>query len=305
MRKILILSLAMSIGLTASFAASSHVGTSGAQFLRIGASARPTGMGEAFAGIADDANAVYYNPAGIAFLERPELTAMHAQWFLDMNYEYGAFAFPTEYGAFGVQAATLKVEDHVKRGLDESNQGTFNAMDAAYGISYARAATPWLSFGGTVRFIDQEIDTAQAEAWSGDVGTMVKIRRIPLSIGLAVKHFGEKLRFVEESDPQPLTVDLGFGTSLFRDKLLFGLDFIKVRDTDLEVAVGGEWRQKLMGEFRYALRTGYNSIGTDADGANGLAVGGGIGFKQFDLDFAWVPLGDLGNTFRYAAVVKF
>ena len=50
---------------------------------------------------------------------------------------------------------------------------------------------------------------------------------------------------------------------------------------------------------------GYKSLATDADGANGLTLGAGVGFRRLDLDFAWVPMGDLGNTFRYAALFRF
>ena len=44
---------------------------------------------------------------------------------------------------------------------------------------------------------------------------------------------------------------------------------------------------------------------TPIDIASGITLGGGVGYKLFDIDFAWVPFGDLGNTFRYTAHVKF
>ena len=47
------------------FAAFSKVGTVAAPFLKISVG-RPTGMGDAFTGIADDASAMFYNPAGLA-----------------------------------------------------------------------------------------------------------------------------------------------------------------------------------------------------------------------------------------------
>src|ERR1041384_41659 len=88
--------------------ASSKVGTSGAQFLKIGAGARPTAMGDSFVGVADDINAIYFNPAGLSLLDRPELTAMHTQYFEGFKYEFGAFAAPTTVGTFGFSAATLE-----------------------------------------------------------------------------------------------------------------------------------------------------------------------------------------------------
>ena len=286
-------------------AGNSKVGTSGAQFLKIGAGARPTAMGEAFTGIADDVNAVYYNPAGLAFLMRPEITAMHTQWFQGLNYEFGAFVYPTDHGSFGFSAATLKADDLEKRNADESFQGNFETLDAAYALSYAKNFSPTFSVGLTGRFINQEIDTVSANTWSGDVGLMKKMTRWPMSFGLAVKHFGQKVEFTEDSDPQPLTIVGGTGLNLLGDKILLGLDIKKPRDNDVQFGVGSEWRQKLFGETRFALRAGYNTSGTDPDGTTGVSLGGGFGFKQLELDFAWVPFGDLGDTFRYAALFRF
>ncbi len=286
-------------------ASNKNVGTSGAQFLKIGAGARPTAMGDSFVGIADDINAVYYNPAGLANLSHPELTAMHTQWFQGINYDFGAFVLPSEYGAFAVSVATLKVDDHIKRGADESNEGTFEALDAAYGLSYARSLYSNLSLGLTARYIHQEIDTAKASTWSGDVGLLKRFEEKPLTVGLAIRHLGQNVRFSEESDPLPTEIDLGVGSAVLRDRLKLGFDIKRPRDNDLQFGTGAEWKQALRGDFKYAVRGGYNSSGTDADGTTGISLGAGLGFRQFDFDFAWVPFGILGHTFRYSASLRF
>ena len=46
-------------------------GTTSAEFLLLGAGARGTALGGSFAAIATDVSALYYNPAGVALLERP------------------------------------------------------------------------------------------------------------------------------------------------------------------------------------------------------------------------------------------
>ncbi|MCX5792534.1 MAG: type IX secretion system membrane protein PorP/SprF [Elusimicrobia bacterium] len=56
------------------FAASAH-----AAFEDLGAGARGPGMSNAFTAIADDVYAIYYNPAGLALLERPEFAAAYTQ----------------------------------------------------------------------------------------------------------------------------------------------------------------------------------------------------------------------------------
>ena len=69
-------------------------GTSAFQFLQLGVGARPSAMGETFAGVADDVNSIYWNPAGLAGLERREATLSHAQWLEGIKYSNGAAALP-------------------------------------------------------------------------------------------------------------------------------------------------------------------------------------------------------------------
>jgi hypothetical protein len=287
------------------YATDKNAGTSGAQFLKIGAGARPAAMGEAFVGIADDVNAVYYNPAGLAGLTATEFTAMRTQWFQDANYDFGAIALPTDIGVFGISAATLKIEDFEKRAADEGFDGNFDTLDAAYGLSYGRALTDRLSAGITMRYVTQKIDTASAQAWSTDLGILHRFENRPVSIGFAIRHLGQEVKFNEEGDPQPLTLDLGSGMKFFNERLLLGVNLKKPRDNGLQYGLGSEWNQPLTRDFRVAARAGYNSTGTDADGTTGISFGGGVGYRLFTLDFAWVPFGDLGNTMRYAVHLRF
>ncbi|PYP16265.1 MAG: hypothetical protein DMD52_08430, partial [Gemmatimonadetes bacterium] len=46
-------------------------GTTAAEFLLLGASARGLALSEAYAALSTDVSALYYNPAGIAQLDRP------------------------------------------------------------------------------------------------------------------------------------------------------------------------------------------------------------------------------------------
>ncbi len=304
-RGLLLAGAFLTLGAQSSFASDKKAGTSGAPFLKIGAGARPTAMGDAFVGVADDVNAVYFNAAGLAFSKRPEMPAMHTQYIQDMNYDFGAFAFPTAVGSFGISAMTLKVVDLQKRNADESYQGTFDSIDAAYTLCYAKEIVPLLSVGVTGRYLKQEIDTASAGAWGGDVSVMKKMERLPLSLGLALRNMGPGIKFREESDPQPFIVDAGAGMRFFRERLCLGVDVSKPRDNGIQFGAGGEWTQPLMRDFRTSVRSGYKTAGTDADGASGLSLGAGLGYRQLSIDFAWVPFGDLGNTFRYAATFRF
>src|SRR5438132_5016171 len=51
------------------------------EFLSFGAGARSLAMGSAFVGVADDASATYWNPAGLSQITRKEITLMKSPLF--------------------------------------------------------------------------------------------------------------------------------------------------------------------------------------------------------------------------------
>ena len=65
------------------------------EFLATGVGARPLGMGGAFVALAEDGTAGYWNPAGLAFLNYPQIVLMHSERFKgEVNYDYVSFSFP-------------------------------------------------------------------------------------------------------------------------------------------------------------------------------------------------------------------
>jgi len=75
-----------------------NAGTCVGQFLKIGAGARACGMGEAFCAVANDVNAIYWNPAGLMQVKEKEATFMHNEWLYDLKYEFLAYCEPTTRG---------------------------------------------------------------------------------------------------------------------------------------------------------------------------------------------------------------
>ena len=76
----------------------------------VGASARAVGLGGAFTALADDANAIYYNPAGLMQLSKKEISASYGLLNSglndgsQMNNSYVAYAHPLHYsiGSLGL-----------------------------------------------------------------------------------------------------------------------------------------------------------------------------------------------------------
>lgn len=285
----------------------SDVGTSGAAFLKIGPGARPAGMGEAFTGVADDIHAAYWNPAGLATLKTAELTGMHMQYFQNINYEYAAFAYPTErYGTLGLSLTNLHTDDIQRRAADtDAPIDTFGASDDAYWLSYAYPLTDRLSLGANAKYIRQTLDSTISNAYAMDGGLLYDLGWKSAKAGASLQNFGTQVKFADESDPLPLTMRLGVSARPLNPDLLLSSDLIIPRDHQLGLAFGGEYHRTLWDGIGYSLRAGYRTD-SDVSGFSGVSAGGGLDFgPRVSCDFAWVPFGDLGNTYRYALHIKF
>src|SRR5947209_2338284 len=107
MKKLLIIAFAILSSVCHGFAEARFGQAADVQ--NIGAGARSMAMGSAFTGLADDASAPYFNPAGMAFLDENQLMIMHAPLYLDSNYNYFSSANPLgdKGGSIGLSDALL------------------------------------------------------------------------------------------------------------------------------------------------------------------------------------------------------
>ena len=69
---------------------------------KIGAGARPMGMGKAFVAVADDINSLFLNPAGLGEATKFQFTSMYTSLFEgDLNYVVFAASNPFAFGSLG------------------------------------------------------------------------------------------------------------------------------------------------------------------------------------------------------------
>jgi len=288
-------------------------GTSGAQFLEIEPGARPAGMGYAFSAIGGDANAVYYNPAGLASLKHVEATGMEDQYFQGVNYDFASVAVPisrfmkdstADYGVLAASLYNLSVGGIQQRGLVEtvSPQGTFSSQDYAYALSYAYNLGKGLSLGASGKIIQSDLDGYNASGEAFDAGALY--RKDKLSLALGVRDLGPGYGFAGQADPLPRTWFLGAAYVILPGWTgAFEGDF--PRDADPAYSFGTEYAYSFTKKISGALRAGYASQNTDAGGFSGATVGGGLGYDGVRFDFAFVPFGDLGNEYQYSLTAKF
>ena len=292
-------------------------GTTGATFLKIEAGARPVAMGGAFVAVADDANATYWNPAGLVQIRQREITAMHNEWFQEIRYDFLSYAHPLrESDVLGGSVTCLYLGNMEKRMTEEEEPSSFGAFDLAVAMVYAHNFNDSFSGGANLKLIHQKIEDEKAWGVALDVGGLTKIQVVghKLWLGLAVQNIGPKIKFVREGDPLPLNIKFGIAyrsdiesrKHLVQNRIIFAFDINAPIDNKVNAHVGLEYVYTRWRDMEFALRMGYKTNNLkDLGVLSGFSAGLGFIWKGLGVDYAWVPYGDLGNTHRVSLSGRF
>lgn len=301
--------LAFLASLAAPSAQGAGVGTTAANFLSIGLGARPAAMGFAFAAVSDDLNAIQYNPAGLGLMKGHNVAFTYLSYIQDVNYGWMAYSLPLELaspGTLGISFGYLTLGGIEKRGLTdtETPSTTFGASDLLAAVTYSTGDMDGLALGATVKLVSESIDTVRATGFALDLGAFLTLKDIDpaLTASVALQNLGTGLKFVNITDPFPTNLKAGLAYKLLdRTLLLAGDADYNVNDQNLSFRVGMEyWLQGMI-----APRIGYGLAPADAGSLGGLGAGLGLRISDLELDYAYLPQGDLGNTHRVTLGYKF
>jgi len=181
-------------------------------FLSGGAGARALGMGNAFTGVADDASALFWNPAGLASTQHDEVLLSHEFRFgdlVDYSFAGGILQVPQRNGRLAVGVIRLGVDDIAfpdsSLWVDSDMDGVFDPgefqydeirdrdkirfeNDSEYGffMSYAQPGRGF-QWGGSLKVIRQSVGEFTSFGLGIDVGMLKRAAFFDnLDIGLAV-----------------------------------------------------------------------------------------------------------------------
>lgn len=174
----------------------SNVGTTSASFLDIGVGARSLSMGGAFTSVANDATALYWNPAGITSITRPTSHFYYAPWFVDIDFTHGSAVIPMgRAGTLGLSLTSVNMEEMKVRTIKEPD-GTgelFEVSNLALATSYARRLTDRFSFGFNIKLIQESIWHMDASTIAADIGCLFVTKNRGIRIGMSISNFGSKM----------------------------------------------------------------------------------------------------------------
>jgi hypothetical protein len=286
------------------------VGTVGAQFLKIGIGARAVGMGSAFVSVADDASAVYWNPAGVARISRNVISINHCDWLHDTSFSQATYVFDPHYlpGMVALHVRSLYMPEQLVRTIykpDGTPGYTFDNGDVAAGVTYARSLTDKFSAGITANYVHSTLADVTSSAYSFDFGTLYDTGFQSLRIGMAIQNIGSEMQFLTRSAKLPTVFRVGMSLNVYENsqvRVVTAADFSHPPDNNERANVGSEVGYK---DFLY-FRGGYG-FGYDAEGLNL-----GMGFKvptslnsEATIDYAFSDMSYLGSIHRISIDFRF
>ncbi|HBA60016.1 MAG TPA: hypothetical protein DCZ92_04195 [Elusimicrobia bacterium] len=285
-------------------------GTTAADFLNLPVGARASGMGGAYSAISEDASGIYWNPAGLVQIPKLSAIFMRAQYVDDINYQYAAYAHRLSYDSvIGISALMTDIGSIPRTDISGNNTGSFTPQDQVFTLSYSKAILEFsdkdidVSIGVSGKYIKSTIyDTASA--YAADLGVMTyNFGDIPYRLAVTATNMGGGLKFDEESNPLPLTFKLGGAASPFRN-MLVAADVVMPKGNKPNFVLGGELALTPNELTRFCVRAGID-LQQMHDQINGLSMGLGATLHFFTLDYAFVPMGELGTTHRISLTFDF
>jgi hypothetical protein len=323
----LVLFLAVAAGGTGTAYAQAEAG---AQSLLIAPGARSDGMGRAFVAVADDANAMWWNPGAMAFATGHDASFMYTKLVPDLAddvyFSYLSYVQHVEgWGGLGASLDYLSYGTSPATDINGDQIGTFKSWEGSASVGYGTELLSNMGFGVALKVVHvdlapgwatQEQKNGAGTTFAADVGTLYKIpslpglSHVPAALGLNVQNLGPNISYidVDQSDPLGRNVKLGFAVYPFSDQVFHttvAADFNrsllpKSQWEDMVYNVGGEV------EFNHliALRLGYiyDKVGTIQDATFGL----GLLFKGIRADYANVPQSKyLQSVNRFSASYHF
>jgi long-subunit fatty acid transport protein len=301
-----------------------RAGTSSGTFLKISVGARATGLGESFVAVANDPSAIYWNPAGLASLVRPEVAVSHLEWPGDIRYEHITYVQPVQRlgGSLAFQLGVLSTEIDETTELAPFGTGrSFFYSDVVAGGAYARRWTDKLLVGAGLKYVREDlgadVDGPVTNSVMFDVGSIYYLGLGSVRIAVSLTNFGAELQpggdFVSPITGEVRAYDGFDPPTLFR----YGLAFEPIENAEqrltasLEINQPADNAQVIKGGLEWqwqggaALRSGYNFGADEMRFSAGAGLFAKVGQTRLTVDYAYTDGGFLGTVNRLSLGWRF
>jgi len=293
------------------------------EFLNLGVGGRALGLGSAYVAIADDATAVYWNPAGLSKLSSQELIFMHAETFGSLlNHDFLSWALPMQnrfqnytlgFSLMRLGGGDIKVTElpNPNDPISSSNR-PYVVKEAGHAdylltFSFAKETNPGLFYGGNAKLIYRHIVDNSAFGMGIDLGLLYTPTSY-LSLGANLKDAVSTLLSYDNGTRETISPSLRTGFSLHK---AYG-DFSFLFTTEAELYFEGRkyaaqyWQGDISADMHYGWEAVYLEMVAARLGFDrgNFSAGGGLSFKKFSVDLAFLKHEELDNSYRVSLGVK-
>ena len=300
MRHLILISLLL-IGISAP--ANADIGQTSAPFLKLGIGARESAMGGAVVADSLNANALFWNPAGLATLKHTQITFNHSEHLLGTRYDGMAVAGNfKDLAGIGAGVVGFFFGDVDKRtGPSDEPLSSFGGYDLCFQLGAGKQLSSPFSVGLNGKLIHEKMDEYTSTAFGFDAGVSYITGIKGLKLGAALQNIGTKASFKNEGFSLPGSIKAGLNYVVREDKLVVASEMLKPFQEAAEFRLGGELRIA----DRVRLRTGYRTGFSQSGGLAGFVAGAGFNLDYISIDYAVDPYGPLGLTHKISVSYSF
>jgi hypothetical protein len=286
------------------------------EFLRVDMSARAGALGGSFVSYFDDADIIFYNPAGMKLSKGSPISFSFTKHLLDIN--LASLSYSTEIeniGRFGAALQYINYGNFTKADEFGNRTGEFGAGELAVLLGYAGEFEENFYYGANAKIIYSSIADRSSSAIAVDLGLHYQIPSQQINIALVALNLGTQISsFINTSEDLPVDVAFGISKRLQNLPLRLSLDFHKLtedRDDFIQrfkaFSIGAEFYLSQI----FSLRFGYDNekrselkVGTTA-GIAGFNAGLGVNVSSYRFDYGYSSLGKVGALHRISLVTAF
>lgn len=310
-------------------------------FLTVGVGARALALGEAYVGIANDATAIYWNPAGIGQADRIEIALMHGvrasglgsyNYMAIVNHTHPMLAVGIGWYRFGVDEIPIYPELDPNIGSDARKhnpkwrpsfepESLLSDSENAYYISTAIKYTmrqdwwdkmgtmgkpPEFMLGTNIKMISNSLLDKSAEGTGFDAGVLVKVTDTEAITGINIGQVSAGLTIQDLSG-----TTIKWNTQSNREETI---------PTNVRYSIAYSKKiEKIRGDiltaYQYNTRYKEHDLGFEynfddlvslriGSQAGNFTFGSGISIGQLEVDYAFINHG-LCNTHRISLLMSF
>jgi len=209
LRKAIILSTFL-IALPANLLWAGGAGIPGAVVLEHPVGARASGMAEAYTAVGGEIGVLHYNPAGLISLPGREASFTYQRGLAEDSFMGLLYGQPTRLGVFAGGFFYYTVGEMELIDLDGNEWSVKGEQDFAVVGSFARRLLDRFPIGVNLKIISSRLVEAESgTAFAIDFGSLYHPPLEGMTLGLAVRNLGTKIKFIDEGDSLPLIISVG------------------------------------------------------------------------------------------------